>query len=363
VIKIGVLIEYNYKIGDDIISKLKVLSLFSGIGAFEKALENIGFKYDLVGYSEINDGYGKALQDTYELLHSAKNKYLGLVQDIHGGELGHVDLITHGSPCQNFSMAGTKEGGDKGSGTQSSLMWETVRIVGETKPKFVIWENVKGVLYKGNIENFNKYIDKMNDLGYTSHHNVLIGSDYGVPQRRERIFVVSVLDDNNGFNFPDATNTNKVLRDILEIDVDEKYNVPVSMIRGWINKKPPFGDRFNLLQYNNVGYTLVAKGGRAVITNNYILKNECDYSLINEFKGKPALQQIIDNNIELRALTPREYWRMMGWDEQSIDKVIELGISEARMYKMVGNSIVVPIIEELFKSIFNQFENVMLARV
>lgn len=305
-----------------------------------------------MGYSEINDGYGKAVQEVYEMLHNAKDKYLGLVQDVQGKNLGHIDIVTHGSPCQNFSMAGTKEGGDEGSGTQSSLMWETVRIVGETKPKIVIWENVKGVLYENNIKNFNKYIDELNKMGYISYYEVLVGNDYGVPQKRERIYVVSILENDIEFKFPNPTNKDTVLRDILEANVDEEYNVPISMIHGWINKKPPFGDRFNLLKYDDVGYTLVAKGGRAVITNNYILKNECDYNLVDEFKGKTSLQNLVDKNIKLRALTPREYWRMMGWNDVTIDKVIEMGVSDARMYKMAGNSIVVPVLEEIFKKLF-----------
>ena len=291
----------------------------------------------------------------YEALHDAKGKYLGLVQDVKGKDLSRVDIITHGSPCQNFSVAGTKEGGDKGSGTQSSLMWETVRIVGELKPKIVVWENVKGVLYGNNIKNFNKYIDELNKMSYTSYYKVLVGNDYGVPQKRERIYVISILGEGVNFEFPNPTNKNTVLRDILETNVDEKYNVPISMIHGWINKKPPFGDRFNLLKYDDVGYTLVAKGGRAVITNNYILKNECDYRLIDEFKGKPSLQNIIDKNIKLRALTPREYWRMMGWNDSTIDKVIKMGVSDARMYKMAGNSIVVPVLEEIFKTLFEGY--------
>lgn len=335
-----------------VIKGLKILSLFSGIGAFEKALENIDIEYDLIGYSEINDGYGKAVQNVYEMLHNAQNKYLGLVEDIKGDKLGHVDIITHGSPCQTFSMAGTREGGDEGSGTKSSLMWETVRIVEEVKPKIVIWENVKGVLYKNNIKNFNKYLSKLESLGYSNYHDVLMGNDYGVPQKRERIFVVSIKDNHHTFKFPNPTNTSKVLADILEDNVNQKYNVPVTMIKGWINKKPPFGDRFNLLKYDDIGYTLVAKGGRAVITNNYILKNKDDYKLITEFKGKLSLQQILEKNIEIRSLTPREYWRMMGWDDATIDKVIESGVSEARMYKMAGNSIIVPILEEIFKNLF-----------
>lgn len=329
---------------------IKLLSLFSGIGAFEKALTNIGVDYELVGYSEVNDGYGKAVQEVYEVLHDAKGKYMGLVQDVDGEKLGEIDILTHGSPCQDFSMAGERKGGNKGSGTQSSLMWETVRIVKESKPKIVIWENVKGVLFKNNIENFNKYLNKMEEMGYTNHYQILTSDDFGVPQKRERVFVVSEKIDKE-FVFPRSLKNKVTLRDILELKVDEKYTVPRAMIKNWYDKKPPFGDRFTLLKYDDVGYTLVAKGGRAVITNNYILKYESDYELISEYKGKKAIKQILENNLEVRALTPSEYWRMMGWDDISIRDIAELGISDARMYKMSGNSIVVNVLEGIFKNL------------
>lgn len=330
--------------------KIKLLSLFSGIGAFEKALTNIGIDYELVGYSEVNDGYGKAVQEVYEMLHDAKGKYIGLVQDVDGERLGEVDILTHGSPCQDFSSAGERKGGNKGSGTRSSLMWETVRIVEESRPKIVIWENVKGVLFKNNIENFNKYLNKMEEIGYTNHYQILTSEDFGIPQKRERVFVVSER-TNKDFTFPKPSKNRATLRDILETKAGDKYTVPKTMIKNWYNKKPPFGDRFTLLKYNDVGYTLVAKGGRAVITNNYILKHESDYEMVSEYKGKEAIKQILESDLEVRALTPKEYWRMMGWDDSDIGKVTELGISDARMYKMAGNSIVVDVLEGIFKEL------------
>ena len=341
-------LTHKYKIRSDIIKKLNVVSLFSGIGAFEEGLYRNDIDYNLLGYSEIDDGYGKAVQEVYEELHNAKGKYLGLVQSIRGSDFKNVDLITHGSPCQDFSIAGDRKGGDKGSNTQSSLMWETVRIINESLPKYVIWENVKSVLFKSNIHNFEMYLEKMEKMGYHNYHKVLSANDFGVPQKRERIFVISVRGESN-FQFPTYNINNVTLRDILEDNVSDGYSVPVSMIDGWYNKKPPFGDRFNLLKYDDIGYTLVAKGGRAVITNNYILKHESDYQKIEHFKGKTCLRELLDKNIEIRALTPREYWRMMGWDEESINKVYSMGVSDARMYKMAGNSIVVNILEQLFK--------------
>ena len=112
-----------------------------------------------------------------------------------------VDLIMHGSPCQDFSLAGKQAGGDIGSGTRSSLMYETIRIVGKLRPKYVIWENVKNVLSKKHKHNFDNYLTAMESLGYTNYYQVLNAKDYGVPQNRERVFTVSILKDSN-FKFP-----------------------------------------------------------------------------------------------------------------------------------------------------------------
>lgn len=116
--------------------KIKVLSLFSGIGAFEKALTNIGINYELVNYCEIDSHASKC----YSLIHNVdENLNLIDVTKIKTSNLKYFDLLTHGSPCQSFSMSGKQEGGVKGSGTKSSLLWETVRIIRDTLPKYIIW--------------------------------------------------------------------------------------------------------------------------------------------------------------------------------------------------------------------------------
>ena len=112
-----------------------------------------------------------------------------------------VNLIMHGSPCQDFSLAGKQAGGDEGSGTRSSLMYETIRIVEKLKPKYVIWENVKNVISKKHRHNFDNYLNKMEDLGYTNYYQVLNAKDYGIPQNRERVFTISILGNEN-FEFP-----------------------------------------------------------------------------------------------------------------------------------------------------------------
>lgn len=195
---------------------LKVLELFGGIGATTAALKNLGVDFKVVDYVDI---------DKYATMsYNAINGTDFVAQDIRMWCKPHMhpDLIVHGSPCQDFSFAGKNAGGDEGSGTRSSLMWETVRIVKKLKPKYVIWENVKGVLSKKNRHNFDLYQNTMAELGYQNYYQVLNAKDYGTPQNRERVFTVSILGGGE-FHFPEARPLTVRLKDVLEKEVDEKY--------------------------------------------------------------------------------------------------------------------------------------------
>lgn len=203
---------------------IKYLSLFSGIGAFEQALTNIGEEFELVNYCEID----KYASKSYAAIHNiSESKNLGDITKVDIESLPlDLDLITHGSPCQDFSVAGKNAGGDIGSDTRSSLMWNTVEIVKHCKPKYVIWENVKNVLSKKHKHNFEAYLKALHDLGYKSYHKVLNAKNYGVPQNRERIFVVSIRDDiKQSFLFPNGWILDKRIKDILELTVEDKYYV------------------------------------------------------------------------------------------------------------------------------------------
>ena len=201
----------------------KVLSLFSGIGAFEKALDNLGIEYELVNYCEID----KYASKSYAAIHGVDESLnLGDITTVDTSKLPNdIDLLTHGSPCQSFSLAGLQHGGDKGSGTQSSLMWETVRIISDIKPKIIIWEHVKNVLSKKHKHNFDAYIEQLDELNYNSYHKILNSRDFGIPQNRERIFVVSIRKDidNGNFKFPEPFELKLRLKDMLDDEVDEKY--------------------------------------------------------------------------------------------------------------------------------------------
>lgn len=202
---------------DFISTKLKVLELFGGIGACTAALKRLGIDFEVVDYVEI-DKYAVASFNAINETNFEPQDITKWDKDIE------VDLIMSGSPCQDFSLAGLGKGGDKGSGTRSSLMHENIRIIEKLKPKYVIWENVKNLLSKKHIHNFNAYLEAMEELGYYSYYQVLNAKDYGIPQNRERVFTISIRKDiNNLFTFPPKQELKLKLKDLLEDEVDEKY--------------------------------------------------------------------------------------------------------------------------------------------
>ena len=203
---------------------IKILELFGGIGACSKALEKLGIDYEIADYVEID----KYAVKSFNAIHNTNFE----PQDITTWDKDiEVDLIMHGSPCQDFSLAGKQAGGDKDSGTRSSLMYETIRIVKKLKPKYVIWENVKNLLSKKHRHNFDAYLEAMKQLGYTNYYQVLNAKDYGIPQNRERVFTISIRKDiNKVFTFPSKQELKLKLKDMLEDEVDEKYYLSDEMV-------------------------------------------------------------------------------------------------------------------------------------
>ena len=198
---------------------LKVIELFGGISAFSESLKISEIAYELVDYVEIDKYAVKSF--------NAMNGTDFETQDVcEWNKDVKADLIFHGSPCTDYSVAGKQEGGDEGSETRSSLMWETVRIIEKVAPKYVIWENVKNVLSKKHKHNFDKYVERLDELGYNSYYKVLNTKDYGLPQNRERVFCISIKKELDvGFEFPEKQELKLRLKDMLEDEVDEKFYI------------------------------------------------------------------------------------------------------------------------------------------
>ena len=319
---------------------IKVLELFGGIGACTKALKKLKINYEIADYVEIDKYAVKSF--------NAINGTNFEPQDICNWNKNiDVDLIMHGSPCQDFSLAGKNAGGDKGSGTRSSLMYETIRIVGKLNPKYVIWENVKNLLSKKHIHNFKTYLQTMETLGYKNYYQVLNAKDYGIPQNRERVFTVSIRNDiDKHFIFPPKQELKLKLKDILEDEVNECYywnNKTVDVLRKekinkieykWNNevKKFIYNEKINL----NKTYSLNAY-------NN-------SYSEISHTITTPHNTLFVLNNKKIRKTTCCENWLLMGFDKEDFEKAEKVN-SNTQLYKQAGNSIVVNILVEILKKL------------
>lgn len=245
---------------------IRVLELFAGIGACSKALTNLGIEHEIVDAVEI-DKYAIAAFNAIHGTHFEPQDITKWDKDIE------CDLIMHGSPCQDFSVAGKQAGGDEGSGTRSSLMYETLRIVEKLKPKYVIWENVKNLLSKKHRHNFDAYQEAMERLGYTNYYQVLNAKDYGVPQNRERVFTVSILGGGD-FKFPPRRPLTKHLKDVLEDEVDEKYYLSDAQVASFLHstekaKAKGNGFKFEPTNGEGIAHTIATRPGSRQ-TDNFV---------------------------------------------------------------------------------------------
>lgn len=168
---------------------MNLLSLFSGIGAFEKALDNEGIKYNLVNYCEID----KYASRSYAAIHNISEE-LNLIDvtKIDTSSLSDIDLITYGFPCQDISQAGNQKGftDENGECTRSGLFFEALRIIKDLKPKYAIAENVKALTSKKFTAEFATVLESLEQAGYNNYYKVLNAKDYGIPQNRESIHCI-----------------------------------------------------------------------------------------------------------------------------------------------------------------------------
>ena len=338
---------------------LKILELFSGYGSQALALENLGIEFT----SDISE-IDKYAIEAYNQIHGQTKNY-GDVCNINEDELPDYDLITYSSPCQDFSVAGKMKGGQKGSGTRSSLLWECERIISAVKPKYLLMENVKNLVGKKFMPCFKSWLRTLEDLGYNNYYKVLNAKDYGVPQNRERVFVVSIRKDlNKTYMFPEPVPLTLKLKDLLETEVDEKYYLPQEKVEqltitlnkdvsntircgggGSLDGKHTW-DVVSVLQIGNIIET-DSFGGNPQAGRVYDAKglSPC----LNTMGGGNRQPKVLEDGIRIRRLTPRECWRLMGVKDEQFDRLH--GISKTQLYKMAGNSIVVDVLMAIFKNL------------
>lgn len=241
---------------------MKVLSLFSGIGAFEKALDKLDVPYELVGYCEID----KYASRSYSAIHGVPESLnIGDITKVDEKQLPRdIDLITYGFPCQDISIAGKQKGliDEDGRRTRSGLFFEALRIIEETQPRVAIAENVKNLTGNKFKTQFELVLKSLEEAGYNNYCKVLNLKDFGIPQNRERVFIVSIRKDidNGTFQFPSGFPLKLRLKDVLEESVDESFYLSddqMKRIANWNAQQKPFE---RVLGKNSICATLTARG-------------------------------------------------------------------------------------------------------
>jgi DNA (cytosine-5)-methyltransferase 1 len=375
------IIQTNLENSNDKI--LKVGTLFSGIGAFEHALDRLSIKHKIVFACDIDSYVKKSYFENYKIQEDAwYDDVLKLNATKYINE--NIDIIVGGSPCQSFSFVGKQKGLEDDRG---NLIFEFIRVVKECKPKMFIFENVKGLTTHESGKTFEYVLSKFNELDYNISFDILKATDYGIPQSRQRLFLVGINKNTNiTINFPppkleltlkmqdlleDNVNTQYYLQQkgqefaVKDINLTKKY----TQINGEIALCQKKNQQFNwhgdfVFEYRDIPdkYYLsdsvrdyVLKSG----TKGFNMKPEIDLQI-----ARPILSSVhkmhragVDNYVtkygKLRKLTPRECLRLMGFSDN-----FKIAVSDTRMYQQAGNSIVVNVLMELIKNINNLYYTV-----
>lgn len=385
---------------------IKLLSLFSGIGAFESALKNLGIEFELVNYCEID----KYASKSYSMIHGvSEDKNLVDVTKITEWDiLDRVDLLTYGFPCQDISLSGKQKGlfHEDGSLTRSGLFFSALDVIKMFKPKVAIAENVKNLTSKKFSKQFKIVLDSLDEAGYNCYWQVLNSKNYGIPQNRDRVFIVSIRKDvdNGEFTFPKPIPLTLVLKDMLDDEVDEKYYikkalniVPKENYIQWDNSGKGYNsqqerayyqdqlcptlsycngggdksqvilvDKKDIVGHDNIPKILVReatkKGYAEAVEGDSINLEQPNSKTRRGRVGKQIAQTlttstqlaVVVNQLEIRKLTPIECFRVMGFKDEEFNKIT--GISNTQLYKQAGNSIVVPVLEAIFTNLYKVVE-------
>jgi DNA (cytosine-5)-methyltransferase 1 len=359
---------------------LKVGTLFSGIGAFEHALDRLNIKHKIAFACDIDDYVKKSYFANYEI---DADRWYNDVTELDGKKYldEKIDIVVGGSPCQSFSFVGKQMGLDDKRG---NLIFEFIRVINECKPEMFIFENVKGLTTHDKGKTFQTVLDKFKELNYDLQHSILKATDYEIPQSRQRLFLIGIKKESNvTISFPpDKCKLTLKMSDFLEDNVNTKYYVEekgqhfavsdknlskkYTQINGEIALCQKKNQQFNwhgdfIFEYRDIPdkYYLSDKVKQYVLksgTKDFKTKPEIDLTI-----ARPLLSTMhkmhragVDNYVtkygKLRKLTPRECLRLMGFSDN-----FKIAVSDTRMYQQAGNSIVVNVLMAIIKNIDNLY--------
>ena len=315
---------------------IKLLSLFSGIGAFEKAMRNLAIDHETVAFSEIDID----AENAYCAMHNMdKLKNIGDISVVNVASIPDCDLMTWGFPCQDISVAGQHQG--LGEGTRSGLYQHGLRILDAKRPKYSIIENVKNLVGKKYKDKFDTLLSDLSNLGYTSSWAVLNAKDYGVPQNRERVFIVSRLGGGD-FYFPPPRPSMASLTNLLE-EAPERYRIKSPKVDSFIESRSGVDDPKPENRLIQIGYL-----GKNRQCDRVYSPNGTSVTLCGNGGGWGAKTGLYLIDGHIRRLTPRECYRLMGFDDSDFEAAVWSGSdTDVKLYRQAGNSIAVPVVQAI----------------
>lgn len=301
------------------------IDLFAGIGGFRIAAELNN------GKCVFSSEWDKNSAKTYEVNHGEKP--LGDITKINEKDIPNHDILFGGFPCQAFSISGKRKGFNESRGT---LFFDIARILKEKQPKAFVLENVKNLLRHDNGRTFEIIFNTLIELDYSVHYKILRSSDYGVPQARERIYIVGLKNHNNNFTFPEPSTETKVVRDILE---DEPENVK------YIDRKPFFKDAEPIIENPRKPKQIgkFGKGGQGERIYSIDAAGITLSAYGGGLAGKTGAYLIND---KIRKLSPRECARLQGFPED-----FEIPVTQNWALKQFGDSVSVPVLEKIIAEV------------
>lgn len=355
--------------------KIKIFTTFSGYDSQMLALRQVCPDADLIGWSEIDR---HAITAHNVLFPEYADRNYGDITKIDWNAVPDFDLLTYSSPCQDFSIAGLQQGGEKGSGTRSSLLWEVEKAIATKRPKWLLMKNVPSLTHKTFMPLLRRWFDTLTRYGYTNYAKCLNAKDYGVPQNRLRLFVVSTLGREPYF-FPKKRPNTRPLAELLDPEVGSGYFLKQRVIQRYLehndrHRERGNGFKFEPISGKGIAHTLTLLPSRADM--NFVFANELkqlanlvpEKGFKNPQRGRVySVQGIAPCNCAhgndtlakfyteqgVRCLTERECYRLMDVSESDIDKLLaEKAIPKTAQYKLAGNSIVVAVLADIFRKMF-----------
>ena len=357
---------------------LRLIELFAGIGAQAKALTNLGINYEHWYVCE----WDKYAIQSYNAVHGT-NFNTSDITKLTASDLNIVDtdqynyLLTYSFPCQSLSNAGKGEGMAKGSGTRSGLLWEVERLLNECTelPQVLLMENVPQVHGKKHINDFNKWIAFLESKGYTNFWQDLNAKNYGIPQNRNRCYMVSVLGEYS-YKFPKPIPLELKFGDLLEEEVDEKYYLPPELLERLVTIPTDKHGPSILNRSSECAKTITTRIHSSGNYEQYIVEkmntnkvkiwdgfnqrvrvdSSCCGTITTNIgadlkRNGQGVISYIDNELWLRKFTPKECWRLMGFADEDVERAAKV-CSNSQLYKQAGNSIVVNVLMAIFKELF-----------